>query len=389
LNTVIEIRTPGDEDWKAVSRADYRNFGHVPSAEEEDRERPIVDLDRYRMAVERGDVVGVAGSFALQMTLPGGAAIPTAGVTWVSVSVTHRRQGLLRRLMEAVHRDVDERDEPLAALTASEGGIYERFGYGIASVRRVSSLDRRRAQLQERFRPDPGSVRLVDPAAAIDDIAKVWDRFRSVRPGEIARSEAWHRVVIADQGPGQIHALHPDGYASWKIDGKWNDGHPAHELWLSTMATVTPEAHAALWHTVLSTDLVGPIRSYSIPLDDPLPYLLTDQRALRTTDLNDCLWCNVRDVKRCFGARTYGTDDDVVVEVDGTRWRIGASGVSSVRSRPDLVTDGPGLGALLLGGVAPTTLAAGRRLEPRSTDALRRADTLFLTHPGPYCQTGF
>jgi predicted acetyltransferase len=291
--------------------------------------------------------------------------------------------------MEAIHRDIDERGEPLAALTASEGGIYERFGYGIASVRRVLSLDRRRAQLQERFRPDPGTVRLVDAGAAFDDIAKVWDRFRAVRPGEIARSEAWHRVVIADHGPAQIHALHPDGYASWKIEAKWNDGHPAHELWLSTMAPITPEAHVALWHTVLSTDLVGPIRSYSIPLDDPLPYLLTDQRALRTTDLNDCLWCNVRDVKSCFAARTYGTDDEVVVEVDGTRWRIGAGGVSSVRTRPDLVTDRAGIGALLLGGVAPTTLAAGRRLEPRSADALRRADALFLTHPGPYCQTGF
>ena len=110
---------------------------------------------------------------------------------------------------------------------------------------------------------------------------------------------------------------------------------------------------------------------------------------VRTTDLNDCLWCNVRDVKACFGARTYGTDDDVVVEVDGARWRIGGGGVASVRTRPDLVTDRAGLGALLLGGVAPTTLAAGRRLEPRSAEALRRADALFLTHPGPYSQTGF
>jgi predicted acetyltransferase len=386
---VIEIRTPGDDDWKAVSRADYRAFGHAPSAEEEDRERPLIDLARYRMAVERGDVVGVAGSFALQMTLPGGAAVATGGVTWVSVAVTHRRRGLFRRLMDAVHRDIDEREEPLAALTASEGGLYERFGYGIASQRRVCRIDRRRAQIQERFRPDPGTVRVVEAEDAIDDIAKVWDRFRTTRAGEIARSEAWHRVVFAEQGPGQIHALHADGYASWKIEHKWNDGHPAHELWLATMAPVTPEAHVALWQTVLSSDLVGPIRTYALPLDDPLPFLLTDQRVVRTTDLNDCLWCNVRDVKRCFGARTYGTDDDLVVEVDGARWRIGAGGVAPVRTRPDLVTDGAGLGALLLGGVAPTTLAAGRRLEPRSAEALRRADALFLTHPAPYCQSHF
>jgi predicted acetyltransferase len=386
---VIEIRAPGDDDWKAISRADYRAFGHTPSAEEEDRERPLIDLARYRMAVERGAVVGVAGSFGLQMTLPGGASVPTGGVTWVSVAVTHRRQGLLRRLMDAVHRDIDERGEPLAALTASEGGLYERFGYGIASQRRVCTIDRRRARLQDRFRPDPGTVRLVEAVDAIDEIAKVWDRFCTARAGEIARSEAWHRVVFAEQGIGQIHALHADGYATWKIEPKWNDGHPAHELWLTTLAAVTPDAHAALWHTVLSADLVGSIRTYALPLDDPLPFLLTDQRLVRTTDLNDCLWCNVRDVQACFGARTYGTDDDVVVEVDGARWRLGSGGIASVRSRPDLVTDGAGLGALLLGGVAPTTLAAGRRLEPRSGEALRRADALFLTHPAPYSQTGF
>ena len=155
------------------------------------------------------------------------------------------------------------------------------------------------------------------------------------------------------------------------------------------MAPVTAEAHAALWHTVLTTDLVGPVRTYAMPLDDPLPSLLTDQRLVRTTDLNDNVWCNVRDVPGCFGARGYGTDDDVVVEVDGTRWRIGAAGVSRVRTRPDLVTDRAGLGALLLGGVAPTQLVAGRRLEARNAAALRRADALFVVHPAPYCQTGF
>ena len=140
---------------------------------------------------------------------------------------------------------------------------------------------------------------------------------------------------------------------------------------------------------MLSTDLVGTIRSSKVAPDDPLPFLLTDQRAVRTTGLTDGIWCNVRDVAACFDARTYGTDDDVVVEVDGVRWRIGGAGTRKVRSRPDLVTDRAGLGALLLGGVAPTTLVAGRRMEAAATAALRRADALFVVHPAPYAQTGF
>ena len=186
-----------------------------------------------------------------------------------------------------------------------------------------------------------------------------------------------------------MYAVHPDGFASWRTEAHWHDGHPRHELFVTTLAAVTPEAHAALWATILALDLVGTITSYVVPPDDPLPYLLTNQRVVRTTDLNDGVWCCPRDIAHCFAARTYGTDDDVVVEVDRARWRIGPAGVARVRTRPDLVTDRAGLGALLLGGVAPTTLAAGRRLEARNADALRRADALFVVHPCPYLQTGF
>ena len=104
-------------------------------------------------------MVGAAGSYELQMTMPGGRPLPTGGVTWVSVAVTHRRQGIMTRLLGAVHDDTQGRGELLAALTASEGGIYERLGYGIASRRRIASIDRRAAHLQERFAADPWSVR--------------------------------------------------------------------------------------------------------------------------------------------------------------------------------------------------------------------------------------
>ena len=128
--------------------------------------------------------------------------------------------------MDAIHDDIDARAEPLAALTASEGGIYERFGYGIATRRRVATIDRRRAVLAERFRPPPGSVRLVDATSSLGEIRAVWDRYRSTRAGEIDRDERWHEAAFARE-PKTVHALHADGYASWTFDSTWNDGHPA------------------------------------------------------------------------------------------------------------------------------------------------------------------
>ena len=389
LTAVIDIRVPDEAEWAQLVRTDGRSFGASYSAEEVERQRSTMDLGRFRVAVEDGCVVGGAGSYEFDMTLPGGAAVPTGGVTWVSVEVTHRRQGLLRRLMDATHADIDGREEPLAALTASEGGIYERFGYGIATRARVALVDRLNARLRPDFVPSTGTTRVVDPLAELDSIKRIWDRFRILRAGEVTRSEAFWRSFVADAGEYAVHVLHADGYACWKTDQVWNDGHPAGTLVIHAMAPVTPEAHVALWHTVLSSDLVATVRSNKLVLDDPLPYLLTNQRVVRTTALNDGVWCNVRDVVGCFGARTYGTDDDVVVEVEGARWRIGGDGTRKVRTRPDVTLDRAALGSLLLGGVAPTSLVRGRRAEARSAEALRRADALFVLNPMPSCQTGF
>lgn len=387
----IEVRVPTEDDLDEMIRVDGVIFGSPWTPEDIAAVRPTLeaDLERFRILVDGGSLVGVAGSFSLDMTLPGGRTLPTGGVTWVAVAVTHRRQGLLRRLMQEVHDDIDARGEPLAALGASEGSIYERFGYGIACMDRVVRIDRRRVQFRPECVPPPGTVRLAHGDELPDLLAERWDRARTLRPGELARSEVWHRKLIALRGAATAYAVHADGYAAWKTKPDWNYGHPAHEVDLHEVVAATPEAHLALWHTVLSLDLVGPVTSMNVPFDDPLPYYLVNHREVRTTEVNDGLWINVRSVPAAFGARTYGTDDDVVVEVGGIRWRMGASGCRRVRTRPDLVTDHATLGPLLLGGARPSALAAGRRLTARNPDVLRRADAMFSTSPSPYCTTSF
>jgi predicted acetyltransferase len=389
----ITIRPVREDELEKMARADGHAFGHTWQPEELARVLPTMDPGRFRIALDRGDLVGVAGTYEFDMALPGGTSIPTGGVTWVSVALTHRRQGILRRLMDAVHDDVDARGEPLAALTASEGGIYERFGYGVASEQRVVEIERRRGAFRPEFVPAPGSVRLVDgdltADEVVDAVAERYSRVQPHHPGEITRSREWHRKRLGELGPGGVMILHDDGFAVWTVDADWAHGHPSHTVNLHELTAATPEAHAALWHTVLAIDLVAKIRSWRIPPGDPLPFLLRDRRALRTVELNDGLWLNVRDVAACFGRRSYATDDDVVIEADGGRWRIGAAGCRRVRTRPDLVTDHASLGALLLGGVAPSTLVAGRRMSARNDESLRRADALLLHAPAPYCRTAF
>ena len=390
----IELRTPTADDVAAMVRCDERNFGKAWEPADLERELSRVELDRFRVAEDRGDIVGVAGSFGFDTTVHGGATLPTGGITWVSVAVTHRRQGLLRRLMEAVHADVDARGEPLAVLTASEGGIYERFGYGVTWHQRVVDIEARRAVFRPELRPSPGSVRLVDVREAPDELFEVlcknWERYRFSQPGEVSRPDAWHRQRMRSYPSMAMYAVHADGHAIWSVgDAEWSGTQPQHSIRVFEIVACTSDAHAALWHTILSVDLVETVRCFRMPLDDPLPYLLTDPRQVRTAHLNDGGWANVRDVPAAFGARIYGSDDDVVVECEGTRWRIGASGCRRVRSRPDLVCGHSTLGTLLFGGIRPSELAAGRRLEARNDEALHRADQLFTLSPAPFCRTPY
>ncbi len=393
----IAIRPPTDEEWPALCHADGRAFGVTYTAEEIEQRRPLHDMARFRIALDGEQIVGIAGSYAMNVTMPGGASVPMGGVTWVSVAATHRRQGLMRRVMDAVHDDIDERGEPLASLHASEGGIYEHLGYGIATRERVTSLDPRSTGFRSEYRIAPGSVRYVEAAEVAAVTSEIWDRFRRLRAGEADRERLYQEYLAEtrQRASGEESAVaylaHRDGYAAYRTTTHWNDGRPAHRLNLLELAAVTPEAHAALWQTLLGIDLIGEITSHKVPLDDPLPFLLDNQRALHTTAVNDGVWVNVRDVAICFGARTYRTTDRIVVEADGKRWAVegGPDGgtCKAVRARPDLVTSHAWFSALLYGGVAPSSLVAGRRMTARNADVLERADVFFTTRVIPHCQS--
>ncbi|MEY2415498.1 MAG: hypothetical protein QOH53_832 [Ilumatobacteraceae bacterium] len=393
----ITFRTAEESDWEALCRVDGRNFGFGYTPEQIEKARAIHDVSRFELAFDGNEIVAVVGVFTLQVTVPGAREVPMGGLTWVSTSATHRRQGLLTQLMTRSLADVDRRGEPVAMLGASEGGIYERFGFGVATQVRATSVDRRLAKLRPEFRPKPGTVRMFEGDKARSHVAEVWSRFHRNRAGEVDRSEAIHRYLFdvraieRDGFSPSFYLAHRDGYAVYRILMQRNNGQHSHNLDLIELVATTLDAHAALWHTLLGVDLVGPITSRQVPIDDPLPFLLTDPRALETTALNDGVWVNVRDVKACFGARAYSTTDRIVVEADGLRWAIdgGPEGAtcSRVKTRPDLTLDHASLGAILLGGVKASTLVAGRRAEARNNEALRQVDAFFATSPAPHCQT--
>jgi len=129
----LEVRPTRDLD--EFARAVYgiaQYFGAPPDEERLGRLAKALELERMHAAFEDDEIVGGAGAFTYDFSVPGGT-LPCAGVTVVGVYPTHRRRGVLRAMMETQLRDVHERGEPIAALWASEETIYGRFGYGIAA----------------------------------------------------------------------------------------------------------------------------------------------------------------------------------------------------------------------------------------------------------------
>jgi predicted acetyltransferase len=389
--TITYSRATTDEVDELID-FDARNFGHPPEPAWIAAMNESIDLDRFVTARDDGRLVGLAANYGLQLTLPGPAPLAMAGVGCVSVAPTHRRQGVATAMMRWLEDDARTHGEPLVGLTASEGGIYERMGYGIATSTRIISIDRRRVAIDPRWDVDTTTVTVARHGAQFDQIESIYNRYWHQRPGELFRPR-WLIDFNLCHHPERVEsiALHADGYAVWEVTADWNQGDPRHRVNVKDLVAVTEEAYLALWKTLLSIDLVGEVRSMrAAGLDDPLPYFLTDPRAMKTEHIGDHLWLKVLDPVAAFAARRYGTDDIMVLETTGgTRLRVGNSGVQPTDAIPDLFVEDSALGPLLLGGVTASVLASGRRLRARSPIDMGRADLLFGVSPRPHCSTPF
>ena len=391
-----------------------RGFGVGPTSppDHQAEVQAVAEIDRLLVVEDGGVIVATAAAHSLHVALPGGA-VPMAGVTEVVVSPTHRRRGLLSALLEGIHDQALERDEPLSGLTASEGGIYRRFGYGVAARYQSVRVDARRAAEIEPLDPDGdpgGRFRFVteDEAAAV--LPAVWDRHWRRTPGEIdrtpgfwaeARLDPQHARAGASARYIVVHedaAGHADGYVTYRIAQDWGVGGTNHEARVLEVAAADDAVEAALVRFVLDIDLVGVVK-WNAPVDVPLRWRLADPRALTVTAEGDLLWFRPLDVAACLTARRYAADGELVVEVVDGRRPVGGTfllvaeggGAECTRTdRPaDIGVTIADLGSLLAGGTTWATLRRAGRLRLADGAATDRADALFRPERAASCVTEF
>ncbi|MFE2299393.1 GNAT family N-acetyltransferase [Streptomyces sp. NPDC059445] len=410
---VIDVRPIAAPDLRDWLRAVKTGFLQEPAVSDEDVEnrRTAFILGRTLGAFDGSRCVATFRSFPQEVTAVGGAVVPADAISNVTVTPTHRRRGLLTRMMAADLAAARERGDVVATLIAAEYPIYGRFGFGPATTSTEWTVDVPRTGLDPRWAgpADGGRIDLLDA----DDVRKagpeLHERVRRGRPGMINRDARWWQMntgllrfagfpwkepfyAAYRSASGEI-----EGLVSYTADDDWGDSNQPHNTaevkWL---LAATPAAERALWSYLCSIDWITRVKTGRRAPDDLLPQFLPDPRGARVTSHTDWLWVRILDVVRALEARTYGTAGTLVLDVrdeggpDGGRFRLraapdGTATCEPVTEEADLSLSIADLATLWLGDESAVRLAALGRVRERQEGAAALADALLRTSRRPWC----
>ncbi|WP_232792572.1 GNAT family N-acetyltransferase [Actinacidiphila yeochonensis] len=405
------LRPVSDSEFNIWARMVTDTYGGDLSDEELANERATIELDRTIGAFDGDTPVGGAAVHPRSLTVPG-AVLPVAGVTWVGVAPTHRRRGILTSMMRKQLTGLHESGgEPIAALRPSEAAIYGRFGYGPATRGNQLRCEKRAMHFRPGIDFGDGTIRLLSRDEARPLMEKVYDQVRTGSIGWPDRTNRfWNsRLNDAPHSRGGATSLRfavhhspggdATGYALYRLNSARDAlGNNASAVQLVELATATRSAYAALWHFLAGIDLV-PWIEYEAAVDEALPHLLTEPRAVRSTVV-DRLWVRLVDVDRALAGRRYSTPLDVVLDVEDHvcpwntgRYRLQAEGdtvtCGRTKAPADLHLTSAELGAVFLGGTTLASLAAAGLVQELRPGTLARATRAFRADREPFYPGGW
>lgn len=345
-----------------------------------------------------GKPVGTTGAYSFDLTLPGDVLSPAAGVTAVGVLPTHRRQGVLRAMMQEHLADVRARGEFLSVLLCSEAVIYRRFGYGPATYTERMTVERHRSAFaapRGGTAVATGSVELLRRVDCAELLEEIYDRYRRTQPGALSRPHRWWALGAGHPPTGpepRYLAVHrdaagtADGYASYLV----TDG----TLTVDEVIAADDAAFTSLTQFLLGHDLVGKIEFKHLPPGNPLRWQLADLRAGEPTT-TDWLWVRLLDVPRALTTRGWFADGSLVLDVtdpfleENGRYQLtvrdGKAECVRTDLAPDLSLDVSDLGSIYLGGTLPSVLVRAGHIQAHHGEAAGTADALFRSDRAPHC----
>lgn len=357
--------------------------------------------------------VATVASWRSPVSLGDGSSAEAWAISLVSVASTHRRRGIARALLEGELRAAHAAGLPLAMLTVSEATIYGRWGFGPAAYAAAYRVDTRGLRFTAPL-PD-GRVHRVSNESLRAIVPGLAQRANERTAGEVPADDLHLNRLFAlaartASNAKKLRAARyddasgdPQGFVLYSVAEDAVD-FAAHTLTVEYLCAVTDDALVALWHHVLDQDLVTTVVARLRPVDEPLPWLVSNPRAVQTTSRNDHLWLRVLDVPAALTARHYAAADTVLLRVtdalgfaDGS-WMLTTTpdGVATVIAAPEALPgaavinlDVNALGSLLLGGTPVEALRLAGGLTEGSPGSGARLGALLRTARAPHLSTWF
>ncbi|MEG3627529.1 GNAT family N-acetyltransferase [Streptomyces poriticola] len=414
--TDIDVRPVTEAELPAWDRALNTGFLQAPTSPDEvlRARRRLFVPGRLLGAFDGDRCVATFRSFDQEVTAVGGTPVPSDAISNVTVSPTHRRRGLLTRMMAQDLAAAKERGDVVATLIAAEYPIYGRYGFGPATTMAEWTVDVPRAGLDPRWAgpEDGGRIDLVDGEEVRKLGPELFERLRLAQPGAVSKPPAWWQARTGElrfESPwtepffavyrtagGEV-----EGMTAYTADDRWGDAkQPLNTASVKWLIGATPAADRALWRYLCSIDWVTTVKSGWRAPDDLLPHFLPDPRAAHITSQADWLWVRILDVVRALEARTYEAAGSLVLEVadaaglTGGRWRLeaaagGKGSCTATTESAELVLDVRDLATLWLGDESAVRLAALGRVREERAGAAREADALLRTSRRPWCPDMF
>jgi len=403
----IEIRPITADEIPEMRGMISRAFGSDPADEDDADERfaRSFDLDRTYVPFDGPDMVGAAASFTFDVSLPGGTSTPMGGLTVVAVKPTHRRRGILTRMIRAHFDDCIARGEVLSGLWASESSIYGRYGYEVAVPVHDLTINAPAAGVPAA--PDEVRIITVDEARTV--FPAIYDAVFPARPGQTSRSgwwwgerefrdhERWRQGASERRYVAAYRADAPVGYATYRQKSKWENSIAAGSVIVGELFGIDGAARLSLWSLVCSVDLFPNVEAQNQPPDIELPWQVSNPRAIQRKEL-DGMYVRLFDVAGALELRRYATTDRITIAVTdpmgiaGGTYDLGGSpdgAACAATTQPaDVTLDVGALGALYLGADLSDTLIRAGRIKG-SAEALKRFGDMLRSRVAPSCQEIF
>lgn len=404
---MTEIRFIQPDEEHDYYRAIVWGFGGDGDADETRLARfsKLNPVENSLAAFDRGHMVATFGSYDLELTMPGGATVPMAGTTNVTVHPTHRRRGILTEMMRRHIDQAIDKGQPLAGLWASEERIYGRFGYGPAVWAEEISIADHSAEVSA---PDPAiSLYPVTVEEAEPVLPALYEAYRPGVAGALVRTDGWwanhwfpdpedrrggagvRRHVVAERS-GE-----PVGYLAFRLKElePWGEG----QTRIVELIALDGGVRRALWHFATNIDLYRNVRWWNAPVDDP-GIIELDRFRQAERKIMDSLWLRPLDVAALCEARSYDVDGRLVFGIadrfgptEGTYALdvvdgVGRCGPSTDRADVELSVEE--FGRLILGGTSAVALHRAGLVVGAAVDVATLHD-LFSTRDRPHCPEDF